>query len=77
MGADGDLFIADGGNNVVEEVTPAGGLSVVAGDGKQGRPTPGPVTSSALAGPSGAAVSAHGDLSIADWGNDDIEKVTL
>jgi hypothetical protein len=31
LDAHGDLFIADYFNNVVEEVTPAGRLSVVAG----------------------------------------------
>ena len=45
--AHGNLFIADTGNNLVEEVTAAGRLSVVAGNGKPGRPTPGPATRSA------------------------------
>jgi sugar lactone lactonase YvrE len=74
--AHGDLFIADAGNHVVEEVTPAGRLSVVAGDGIAGSPTPGPATSSALNGPVGVAVDAHGDLFIADAGNNVVEEVT-
>jgi hypothetical protein len=37
----GDLFIADNGNNEVEEVTPHGTLSVVAGVREAGAPTPG------------------------------------
>ena len=74
--AHGDLFIADYAGNVVEKVTPAGRLSVVAGDGKAGRPTPGPATRSRLMYPTGVAVDAHGDLFIADNSNNVIEEVT-
>ena len=74
--AQGDLFIADQLNNVVEEVTPAGRLSVVAGNGKPGAPTPGPANSSKLSGPAGVAVDAHGDLFIADQYNYVVEEVT-
>jgi secreted PhoX family phosphatase len=73
----GDLFIADGGNHVVEEVSPAGRLSVVAGIvGKSGPPTPGPATRSELSQPDAVAVDAHGDVLIADRLNDVVEKVT-
>ena len=76
LDARGDLLIADSGNNVVEEVTPAGRLSVVAGDGKEGPPTPGPATKSALYDPSAVAVDASGDLFIADSDNEVVEEVT-
>jgi streptogramin lyase len=72
--ASGDLFIADYGNNVIEEVTPAGVLSVVAGDGKAGPPTPGVATDSDLNQP-GVAADDRGDLFIADYGNNVVEKV--
>jgi hypothetical protein len=75
--AHGDLFIADSGNNVVEEVSPAGRLSVVAGNGNEGPPTPGPARSSDLDLPFGVAVDAHGDLFIGDTINNDVEKVTF
>jgi streptogramin lyase len=74
--AHGDLFIADSNNNVVEEVTPAGKLSVAVGDGKTGPPTPGPATKSALDDPSGVAVDAHGDLFVADYNNNVVAKVS-
>jgi len=74
--AKGDLFIADWGNHVVEEVTPAGTLSVVAGNGGVGRPKPGPATRSNL-DVFGLAVDAHGNLFLADFGNSLIEKVTF
>jgi hypothetical protein len=73
----GDLFIADAGNNVIEEVSPAGKLSVVAGTGTKGPPMSGPATKSALDGPTGVAVDAHGDLFIADYSNNVVEKVTF
>ncbi len=80
---DGDLYIDDAGNDVIEKVTPAGTLSVVAGEvGKSGTPTPGPATSSELAAPTiGIAVDAHENVYIADQGtqngpNNVIEKVT-
>ena len=71
-----DLFIADSNNNVVEEVTPAGKLSIVAGNGTLGPPVPGPAAKSGLQGPSGVALDAHGDLFIADWANNVVEEVT-
>jgi DNA-binding beta-propeller fold protein YncE len=76
--ATGDVFIADSGNDVVEELSPAGQLSIVAGViGESGVPTPGPATASDLGDPSGVAVdSSTGDLFIADSKNAVIEQVT-
>ena len=75
----GDLYVADWANNVVEEVSPAGKLWVAVGDGDEGPPTPGPATSSSLGGanggPTGVAVGAQGDLFISDQGNNVIEEV--
>ncbi|MDQ2728045.1 MAG: hypothetical protein M3Y91_09340 [Actinomycetota bacterium] len=72
----GNLYIADTGNSVVEKVTPAGILSIVAGTGQPGPPTPGPATSSELGTRAGVAVDAAGNLYIADAGNSVVEKVT-
>jgi hypothetical protein len=73
----GDVYVADCGNDVVEEVTPSGQLSIVAGQvGQAGTPTPGPATSSDLDDPAGVAVDGSGNLYIADNGNDVVEKVT-
>jgi hypothetical protein len=71
------VFIADTANNVVEKVTPAGQLSIVAGiPGKSGVPTPGPATTSDLNGPLGLALDSSGDLFIADSKNAVVEEVT-
>jgi RHS repeat-associated protein len=72
----GDVYIADNGNNVIEEVNPSGLLSVVAGTGAAGPPTPGPASQSDLDDPTGLAVDSNGDLYIADEGNGVVEKVS-
>jgi hypothetical protein len=77
----GNLFIAEN-RGVVDEVSRAGELSVVAGDGKLGLPKPGPATKSGLGGLNGVAVDAQGDLFIADFGPTpygpySVEKVTF
>jgi hypothetical protein len=71
----GNVYIADSGNSEVEKVTPGGTLSVIAGTGTGGSPTPGPATSSDLADPSGVAASEYGNVYIADTGNNKVEEV--
>jgi sugar lactone lactonase YvrE len=72
----GDLYIADTYNNMVEKVTPNGTLSVIAGDGDDSTPTPGPATSSPLGEIAGVAVDQAGNVYIADPTNNVVEKVT-
>jgi sugar lactone lactonase YvrE len=72
----GDLYIADTDNSLVEKVTPDGTLSVIAGDGSYSTPTPGPATSSPLGDIEGVAVDQAGNLYIADPSYDVVEKVT-
>ena len=73
----GDLYIADQKNDVVEKVTPSGTLSIIAGvPGQPGVPTAGPATSSNLGGLFGVAVDGSGNVYIADFVNDVVEKVT-
>jgi sugar lactone lactonase YvrE len=71
----GDLFIADSMNNEIEKVTPAGTLSVVAGTGRMGAPTPGAARSSDLDTPYGVTVDGAGDVVIADTFNHEVESV--
>ncbi len=77
INAAGDLFIADSGNNVVREVTPAGIITTVAGTGAAGYTGDGGLaTAATLNDPTGVAVDAAGDLFIADSGNNVIREVT-
>jgi Bacterial Ig-like domain (group 3)/NHL repeat len=80
----GDLFIVDGGNNVVREVvkatgdvvTVAGDVVTVAGDGKAGHEGDGgPATAAELDSPNSVAVDSAGDLFISDAGNNRIRAV--
>jgi sugar lactone lactonase YvrE len=74
--AAGNVYIADNGALQIEKVTPSGTLSIFAGSGSYGAPTPGPATSSALKDPVGVGVDAAGNVYIADTGSHEVEKVT-
>ena len=71
----GNVYIADASNNLVEKVTPAGTLSIFAGTGTAGPPTPGPAISSKLHLPLDVAVDASGNVYVADGDNSDVEEV--
>ena len=89
--SNGDLFIPDYNNNVVEEIVIGanglvdGTLSVIAGVGT-GTATPAggdiptvgqnPAVNTNLEGPSGVAVSSAGNLFISDSGRSEAEEVT-
>jgi hypothetical protein len=78
--ANGDIFIADSGDNVIREVTPAGIISRIAGNGIAGLGYAGPfgfpATLSSLDHPQDVAVNAQGDVFIADTYNNRVVKVT-
>ncbi len=75
--AQGNLYIADYATQRVREVSRAGVISTVAGNGTAGSAGDGgPATAAQLSSPSGVAVDADGDLYIADYGNQRIRKVT-
>jgi sugar lactone lactonase YvrE len=73
----GNVYVTDDSNtSEVYKITPSGTLSIIAGDGSVGSPTPGSATSSHLYQPSGVAVDSAGNVYIADANNFVIEKVT-
>ena len=77
---EGDIFIADSGDNVVREITSNGVIHRIAGTGTAGRgyagPTGFPATLSSLDHPQDVAVNAQGDVFIADTYNNRVVKVT-
>ncbi|WP_345626264.1 LamG-like jellyroll fold domain-containing protein [Rugosimonospora acidiphila] len=76
LDADGDLFIADSGNNVIREVTPSGTISTRAGKATFGYSGDGgKATSAQLASPYGVAVDSAGNLYIADSANNVVRRV--
>jgi sugar lactone lactonase YvrE len=80
--ASGNVYIADAGNNVIRKVS-GGVITTIAGNGTKGYSgDDGPATSAQLSllptssAISGVAVSAAGDVYIADYGNNRIRKVS-
>jgi len=78
--AEGDVFIADSGDNVIREVTPAGIIKRIAGTGIPGLGYAGPfgfpASLNSLDYPQNVAVNAAGDVYIADTYNNRVLKVT-
>ena len=74
----GNLFIADGGNNRVRKVDASGNITTVAGNGLSTfGGDGGSATAAGMSGPAGVAVDAEGDLFIVDsLFNFRIRKVT-
>jgi NHL repeat-containing protein len=74
--SEGNLFIADTGNNRIRRVDSSGVITTVAGTGDAGfSGNNGPAIKAALAAPNGVAVDSNGNLFIADTGNHRIRRV--
>jgi trimeric autotransporter adhesin len=75
----GNLYIADWGNRVVRQVTPAGIITTVAGDVNIFPPTfsgdGGPATLASLIEPYGVAVDSSGNLYVSDQGDRRVRRV--
>jgi len=78
VAANGDMYIADTGNDAVRKVTAATGIATTyAGTGTTGYTGDGgAATSARLSGPQGLVLAGNGDLYIADTGNNVIRRVT-
>jgi len=62
----GNLIVGDYDSNKILRITQAGQITVLAGTGTQGTPTPGPATSSKLNQPGGVAVDSAGNVYFVD-----------
>jgi sugar lactone lactonase YvrE len=75
LDTEGNLYIADTGNNRVRKVTTEGVVSTIAGNGSAGY-ADGPAASAEFNGPIGVAVDEHNNVYVADTYNDRIRKIS-
>ncbi len=74
---EGNLFIADSGNQRIRKVSSDGIITTVAGTGEEGfSGDGGPAVEAKIAGPSAIAIDEAGSLYIADFQNHRIRKVS-
>lgn len=73
--ADGDLFVADRGNNMIRKITPDGTVTTVAGSGKSGKEDGAPETAS-FNGPRSITIDGVGNMYVSDFDNNTIRKIT-
>ncbi|ASU32340.1 NHL repeat-containing protein [Mucilaginibacter xinganensis] len=73
--AQGNVYVADFGNNVIRKITAAGVASTLAGNGTAGFVN-GTGTAATFNNPAGIAVDASGNVYVADHGNNAIRKIT-
>jgi hypothetical protein len=72
----GDLYVADTGNNVIRRIDTGGTITTVIGDGQAAfRGDGGPAASSSLKRPSGLLLDQSGTLWIADTANQRVRRV--
>ncbi len=75
VNADGNLYVADFGNNVIRKVTPEGTVTTLAGDSVAGK-TDGIGTAARFAGPAGIVAMPNGIMYVSDYFNHVIRLVT-
>jgi len=77
LDAAGNLYIADAGNFIIRQVSPAGVIKTIAGVGQQGDGGDGgPAAAARLGTVGGLAVDAAGNLFVADSSNRRIRRIT-
>jgi len=78
MDASGNFYLSDQNIGFVEKITSAGQIASFAGGGSTApSTTPQPALDAAISNPAGLAVDGAGDLYIADFSNQLVEKVNL
>ncbi|MEA3210598.1 MAG: hypothetical protein QOE70_3655 [Chthoniobacter sp.] len=74
--ANGNVYVADGGNSTIRKITAAGVVTTLAGTAGLEGSADGTGGAAQFKGPTGVAVDVNGNVYVADSGNGTIRKVT-
>jgi hypothetical protein len=72
----GNVYVADGSNNTIRMITPAGVVTTLAGTAGTIGSADGTGAAASFNAPGGIAVDASGNVYVADTGNDTLRKIT-
>jgi sugar lactone lactonase YvrE len=73
--ANGNIYVADGSNNMIRKISPAGAVTTLAGSTTPGS-ADGTGTAAQFNLPSGVAVDAGGNVYVGDFGNNLLRRIT-
>ncbi|HVW98785.1 MAG TPA: gliding motility-associated C-terminal domain-containing protein [Mucilaginibacter sp.] len=71
---DGNLYVADSGNNLIRKITPSGEVTTYAGNGSAGEDN-GDALSASFNKPEGIVVDDIGDVFVSDFAGDEIRMI--
>ncbi len=71
----GNIYVADSGNNLIRKISPAGMVTTLAGCGKRGAKN-GDVKVASFFRPMGIAADSMGNIYVADYQNNTIRKIS-
>jgi DNA-binding beta-propeller fold protein YncE len=74
---EGNVYVADTGNDTIRMITPAGVVTTVAGTAGQPGSSDGTGPAARFDGPSGVAVDPEGNVYVADSGNETIRRLSI